>query len=95
MREHGLKALLGVDASRQPGDLKELMLHETAVAWLTHWLVVTTPAPEWDETPDAFGKRLKDAREYINTNNGVDSLCREFPARVRALREAEGGRLPK
>ena len=51
LRAHGLQAFMGTDASRQPGDLKEMMLHETAVAWITHRLKVTTPARAWEETP--------------------------------------------
>ena len=35
LQEHGLRAFMGYNASRQPGDLKELMLHETAMAWAT------------------------------------------------------------
>ena len=95
MRTHRLKAFMGADASRQPGDLKELMLHETAVAWLTKRLVVTTPARDWEESVEAFGARLQDACRYINEHYDVENLCRELPTRVRALRDAEGGRLPK
>ena len=36
LRENGLQAFMGPDGCRQPGDLKELMLHEAAVAWLSH-----------------------------------------------------------
>ena len=86
---------MGTSAARQPGDLKELMLHETAVAWLTQRLVVTTPARAWEESVAAFGKRLKEACEYINAQHNVEGLCWDLPARVRALRECGGGRLPK
>ena len=34
LREHDLRAFMGENASRQPGDLQDLMLHETAVGWL-------------------------------------------------------------
>ena len=32
LRDHSLRAFMGDDASEQPGELQELMLHETAVA---------------------------------------------------------------
>ena len=34
LRDHSFKAVHGDDASRQPGKLQEIMLHETAVSWL-------------------------------------------------------------
>ena len=43
LREHNLRASMGHDASRQPGDLQELMLHETAVAWTNGRLTHTAP----------------------------------------------------
>ena len=46
LREHSLKAFMGADAARQPGDLQDLMLHETAVSWLSSRLALTTPAKE-------------------------------------------------
>ena len=95
LQANGLRAFMGADASRQPGDLKELMLHETAVAWLTNRLTVTTPRKAWEESPLAFQQRLRDACDYINTHYNVDSLCRELPQRVSALRQCEGGRLRK
>ena len=95
LQANGLRAFMGADASRLPRDLKELVLHETAVAWLTNRLTVTTPRKAWEESPLAFQQRLRDACEYINTHYNVVSLCRELPQRVSALRQCEGGRLRK
>ena len=82
-------------ATRQPGDLKDLMLHETAVAWLDDRLTVTTPSAAWDEAVDAFGSRLKQACDYINANYDVENLCRKLPQRLLTLRQKEGARLKK
>ena len=41
LKTHGLRALLGEDASVQPGQLQELMLHETAVSWIRERLKKT------------------------------------------------------
>ena len=86
---------MGDDASRQPGDLKDLMLHETAVAWLTARLKVTVPAKPWEESPELFGARLKQAAEYVNLHYDVDALQRGLPARVQMLLACEGGRIGK
>ena len=48
LREHGLQAFMRTDASRQPGDLQDLMLHETAVAWISARLQLTAPTKEWE-----------------------------------------------
>ena len=56
--------------------LKDLMLHETAVAWLTARLKVTVPAKPWEESAQLFGSRVKQAAEYVNTHYDVDALQR-------------------
>ena len=86
---------MGEDASRQPGDLKDLMLHETAVAWLTNRLRVTVPKKPWEESVEQFGSRLKQAAAYVNAHYNVDGLQRELPSRLRKLHDREGGRIGK
>ena len=95
LRAHNLTRFMGDDASRQPGDLKDLMLHETAVAWLTDRLKVTVPAKPWEESAQLFGSRVKQAAEYVNTHYDVDALQRELPARLQTLIAREGGRIGK
>ena len=80
-------------ASVQPGHLQELMLHETAVAWLRLRLERTLPKSCWKETPEAFGARLRRCCADINATLDVAGLCRSFPARVQKLLDSEGGRL--
>ena len=43
LRENDLVAFMRSDASKQPGELQELMLHETAVSWLNSRLAATNP----------------------------------------------------
>ena len=93
--EHGLTTFNGHDASVQPGALQELMLHETAMAWLRLRLAKTTPPRAWEETVDAFCARLTKCCAYINEHYDVEGLCRGFLERVELLRELEGGRLKK
>ena len=91
---HGFRAFAGEDASIQPGNLQEAMLHETAVAWIRERLKKTLPKCPWDEGEAAYAKRLKSAATYINENFNVDGLNREFPQRAAAIALAGGGRIP-
>ena len=81
------------NASKQPGNLQELMLHETAVAWLRKRLAETVPRKAWLETRDAFSARLKTCCEGVNRDLDVEGLCGDFPKRVAKLRSRQGGRL--
>jgi hypothetical protein len=95
LQDHGLCAFMGNDASEQPGALQELMLHETAVAWIRYKLTKTVPVRSWLETPEEYRTRLKGVVAEINHDYNVDNLCRELPTRVEKLRAEKGGRLPK
>ena len=95
LRAHDLTPFMGDDAPRQPADLKDLMLHETAVAWLTARLKVTVPAKPWEESAQLFGSRVQQAAEYVNTHYDVDALQMELPARLQTLIAREGGRIGK
>lgn len=86
---------MGQDASLQPGYLQELMLHETAMAWVRERLKKTVPQRPWEESVEAYGRRLKEVAAYINCQYNVDGLCRHLPDRVAMLRSAKGDRIPK
>jgi|ETNmetMinimDraft_31_1059906.scaffolds.fasta_scaffold07589_1 hypothetical protein len=94
LRDHRLKAFMGSNAAVQPGTLQEVMLHETAMAWVRDRLTKTVPKDPCSETVQAFGTRLKDVAAYINQHYDVDGLCRKLPERVAKLLEAKGDRLP-
>ena len=95
LRAHRLKAFFGDDASVHPGELQELMLHETAVAWVRGRLAKTQPKRSWEETLEAYRARLKDCAAFINANYNVDGLCRGLPGRLETLDLLEGDRLSK
>ena len=86
---------MGNDASRQPGDLQDLMLHETAVAWLNERLKRTLPRREWEETEAAFADRLKAACQHVNEKFDVDAHCRELPCKIQNMIDLDGDRLRK
>jgi hypothetical protein len=91
----GLKAFMRDDASVQPGKLSDLMLHETAVAWIRKLERQTVPKKSWEETPDELISRLKRIAAKINKEYKVTNLCRELPARVATLAKKRGRKLNK
>ena len=85
LREHGLRAFMGADASAQPGSLQELLLHETAVSWMRVGLAKTVPKECWAETLPAYRSRFEAVCASINARYDVAGLCRELSARVTDL----------
>ena len=91
----GLKAFMGDDASAQPGLLGDMMLHETAAAWIWELMGQATPARAWEETRDQFKSRIQKIVRHINAQYDVDGLCRELPDRLQQLKDIEGDKLKK
>ncbi len=90
---HGLTCIMGDDASAQPGNLQDVLLHETAVSCLRLRLAASTPARCWEEAPVQYTSRLKRCCDDVNQNLKVDDLCNAWPKRIRKVRDLEGGRL--
>ncbi len=95
LKQHDLRPLMGSNAKIQPGNLQELMLHETAVAWIRWKLERSLPASPWEETRAEFESRIKDAVRAINDTYDVASLTHELPDRITELIDNDGGRIPK
>jgi hypothetical protein len=95
LTDTGMRPFAGEDASDQPGSIGDVLLHETAVAWIRQRLIVTTPQQSWKEDHKKYGERLRDICRYINDNYYVAGLCREFPDRLRELKKRSGDRLTK
>ena len=93
--KYNLKAFMRDDAAVQPGKLSELMLHETAVAWIRKLEARTIPKRPWEETAEAFATRLKGIVAKINKEYDVEGLCRGLPKRIQKLYEKRGGKLSK
>jgi len=88
-----LKAFNGDDASKQPGELQEVMLHGTAVSWIRVRERRTRPATPWTETPEEHATRLRAICQAINEKCDVEGLCRKFPERVQGVVDAKGDRI--
>ena len=95
LRDYGLKAFNGDDGSKQPGNLQEVMLHETSVSWIRHRETVSQLGRPWTETVEQFSARMRGIVQHINTNHDVENLCRELPDRIQEVIDAEGGRISK
>ena len=93
LSEHGLHNAMGTCAKVQPGNYGDLLLHETAVAWMRERLRETLPKNCWLETREEYGRRLKTCAESINNHYDVEALCRGFLKRMDALVAAQGQRL--
>lgn len=92
---NNLQAFFGDDAALQPGNVGDVLLHETAVAWVRYRLERTLPRSPWTETMEEYGSRLKLIAQDINEKLNVDGLCREFPSRIMELIDRAGDRLAK
>ena len=51
--------VMGDSAIIQPGHVQEILLHETAVAWIRWRLTQCTRAACWQETPAQYTSRIK------------------------------------
>jgi hypothetical protein len=91
----GLKPFMGDDASEQPGTMGDLMLHETAVAWVRLKIGRSTPAQPWLETPEQFKARMQQVCREVNAEYEVENLCRELPSRLKDLKDRGGDKLKK
>ena len=95
LRQHKLKAFFGDNACVQPGQLQEIMLRETAVAWMRKRLAKTLPRKCWEESTEAYQARLKACAAHFNAKFDVEGLCWELPDRVEKLYKRKGDRLRK
>ena len=93
LQEHGFSNMMGDSAAVQPGHMQEVMLHETAVAWIRCRLTQTIPNQSWLESRSAYEARLKRVVASINAELDVKGLCFKLPDRLGRLIAAGGGRL--
>ena len=78
LKEHGFRPLAGDDASTQPPDIPDVLLHETAVArarncFRKHPL---SKGGGIDAMRAQLKALLRECAAHINRNYNVDELCR-------------------
>ena len=91
--ENGLKTYYHDDAGIQPGNIQEVLLHETAVSWIRRRESLSRMTKPGEETPELFATRLKDIVQENNDTLNVEGLCRASKQRVQKLLERDGGRI--
>ena len=93
---YGFRPIAGDDASTQPPDIPDVLLHETAVAWARSFFKKhpITKGAGIDAMHAQFTALMRECAVYINGNYKVDELCRSFPGRLAKLvHETKGERL--
>ena len=78
--EAGFSTFMGDNASRQPGSLQDILLHETAVSWLRKKLEQSTPKKCWEENRESYGRRLKRCCEEVNRDHDVQAVQKFWQA---------------
>ena len=93
--DEGFRTFAGDDASWQPADIPDVLVHETVVAWLRNHL----PKHPWKQPGSATGAREKfeelvnDFVKHANKHLEVDALCKAMPERLQELVKKKGERL--
>ena len=93
LQEHSFTAFAGDNASKQPGKMGDVLLHETAVSWIRYREGKTRPKEPWHESAADFAIKMKAICQDINDTLEVADLCRSFPKRLQELKDREGDRL--
>ena len=84
------------DASTQPPDMPDVLLHETAVAWARSFFRKHPLCKSGgiDATHAQLKALMRECGVCINGNYKVDELCRSFPDRLAELvHDTKGERL--
>ena len=95
LEEEGFRPFAGVDASSQPPDVPDVLVHETVASWLRVFLrkrPFKKPGSMVAQRKD-FVATLADFVAEANEKNDVASLCESFPARLQKLVKKKGDRL--
>ena len=96
VKSSGFRVYWGDDASQQSPDLGDVLLHETAVAWIRAQLRKEKPVVvPWEESQQQWSQRVRRVIQRINENYNVHGLCSEFPQRLEKVVAGEGERLRK
>ena len=93
LQARSFEAFQGNNASKQPGNLQEAMLHETAVSWIRRREAKARTTTPWTETVEEFGARMRGIVQNINDKCNVEGLCRGLPKRLQKIVDAEGDRV--
>ena len=88
-----LSLFWGEDAHDQPGACADVLLHETAVAWIRDGLTKCVPKHPWKESRQQYAVRIRSVVEDCNARHDVQGLCRGLLGRLHELQRRQGDRL--
>ena len=92
----GFSLYTGPDASSQPSDIPDVLLHETAVALFKRDLSRERPCrPAWKETREEFVARVAKAAKETNRQCNLHRLCCGYKSRLQLVVDKKGDRLKK
>ena len=96
INSHGFRLYSGEDASNQPADLADVLLHESAISTFRSRLTATPPVVKpWKETHAQFKQRIAKVAAEANKLGKWNRLCCEYPERIELLIDKKGDRLRK
>ena len=88
-----MRPFAGDDASEQPANIPDLLLHEVATSWIRSREQRTKPKRAWLENRDAYRKRMASIVRDINKNCDVEGLCRKFGAVLQEVVDRRGDKM--
>ena len=93
--ETGFRALMGDDASQQPPDVPDVLLHETVAGWMKKYLQKEhfNRTDSLEKNQERLVQTMAECKSFINKEYDVDGLCRAFPKRLQELIDEGGQRL--
>ena len=93
LKNAGVRPFTGDDASDQPPNIPDVLLHEVATAWVRTRERQTKPAKAWLETREHFTERMARVVRDINKTCDVEGLCRSFGNLLQQLVDRQGDKV--
>ena len=93
--DEGFRTFTGDDASWQPADTPDVLVHETVVAWFRSYLRKHPWKQPGSPTgaQEKFEELAKDFVKRANKNFEAEALCKAMPKRLQELVKSKGERL--
>ena len=96
LEKHHFRPFAGNDASHQPPDIADILLHESVAAGIRKYFKghPTKWTQDQDKNLKLFAEKLKACEKHINKNHNLKKLSVSFPTRVKKLVKEKGRRQP-
>ena len=90
-----IQAFAGADASWQPPDLADLLMHETVAAWVRKYFIAhpVVKSADLEKNWLSFETGMRACEAHINAHHDVSGLCESLPRRLQKLFVNVGDRL--